>query len=1423
LRFPREIVIPRNPTRMKAWLFAVASFVAFWYPVATVQAAAGDLDLDFDPSANATVRSLSVQADGSIVSGGSFTMVGGQACSNLVRLLPSGEPDPTFVPMANAPVYSTTMQRDGKIIVAGEFTTINGAARGRIARLNSDGTLDPAFNATASSTVYSTVVQSDGKILMGGDFTVVNGVTRNQLARLNANGSIDTGFTATTNDDVDAIAIQTDGSIVIAGPFTTVSGISRTRIARLSAAGTIDATFNPGASGGAPHSAAIQADGKILVGGQFTSVAGVARNSLARINSDGSLDMTFNPNVNANVLSIVVQADGKIIIAGDFTAVDGVPRSRIARLNSDGTLDSTWDTQMDNSAVTTSQQADGKVLIGGGFLRVGGITRSRMARLENDPATELLTVTSSSRIEWLRGGSAPEAQDVTFEFSEDGTMWSSLGGGRRISGGWEITDLSLPPTGKIRAQARIVGNRYNGSSGLVQSLTDYPHDRVTEPPVLFAPASDQEITGVINISYTLPEAALVASAKLIFTRTGAESYEYLISGTEGNAGPHQFDFYPWDPKVAPQIIDGVPLPDGRYDVSVVYRDSVGNPESSSDRAADVVVDNPPSAAVQAAPNPVQFRQVVSFDAAQSRAGRPDLTLVKYEWDFDYDAALGFQVDRDTGETANTTFAFDSVGSHIVAVRVTDSNVPTRAAIATTSVVAEDKLTEPPVLTAPISSQEITGVIFISYMLPESALSSSVKLIFARAGGESHEFGISGAGEKAGLHQFGFQPWEPLTSPQITHGAALPDGVYDVTVVYRDAGGNPEASSNSATGVLIRNPPAAFLQVTPNPVALRQLATFDATQSRTGRPDLTFITYEWDFDYDAALGFVVDRNTGAIANTGFAFDSIGSHVVAVRVTDSNAPGRSAMATASVLVERIDPETAVLFSTGAAVPGAGDPASGIPAGSFWRGFGPVAINNAADLAFVATLSIGESKSKGLFFQSGESGALRLVAQMGGPVTGGTFPSGATWKSFKDPVLAEDGSLAWIGTVAGSGVTAANDAIVVRWTSALESGGVNLIARESESGPGTIGSRWAAFQAVERVSGATALRAKVRRAGSPAAVATAWAGLDTGALRLLAFKGAELTGIGRMKAFTTLKSPASSRAQSRNWLIAHHADGGASASLLATLTDGRKCAVAFDVETGVPNVLVQTGSLPVQGLPELELSELGLPAFAESPNSSQGSGAGPDHVLFRGIIGKRSRDAAIFEVSTSDSGARLLARVGDVTPNTDESRYAAFGDPVLSIDGSQSCWLASILGDSVTKHNNDCIFFQRTAGGATSMPQLLAREGSIAPGTTGSWHSFTSIAAPTGDMGPLFVATLALNDTAGVNAANASGLWGLDSRGQVRLLFRNGQPLEGITVRKFFVLDGAGTAFGGPRSFNDEGKVVIRVMATDGTQHLVGIQMP
>lgn len=102
----------------------------------------GTLDPVFNPNANGEVFSIAVQADGKILTGGFFNganSIGGTNRNGIARLdAITGKAD-SFNPNASQVVDAITVQPDGKVLVGGSFTNnIGGQSRNFFARLSND-------------------------------------------------------------------------------------------------------------------------------------------------------------------------------------------------------------------------------------------------------------------------------------------------------------------------------------------------------------------------------------------------------------------------------------------------------------------------------------------------------------------------------------------------------------------------------------------------------------------------------------------------------------------------------------------------------------------------------------------------------------------------------------------------------------------------------------------------------------------------------------------------------------------------------------------------------------------------------------------------------------------------------------------------------------------------------------------------------------------------------------------------------------------------------------------------------------------------------------------------------------------------------------------------------------------------------------
>ncbi len=246
--------------------------------------------------AGGAVNAIALQPDGKVVIGGGFGTVNGASHNGLARLNADGSLDESFqartggISTGSDDVYSIALDAEGSVLIAGNFTVVNGVSRNRVARLKAHGGLDAGFLdglSGANGEVDAIALQADGKVLIGGFFGIVNGAGRDRIARLKADGSLDTTFLARASSSVYSVALQPDGKVLLGGAFDSVNGASRNGIARLNADGSLDTSFQDGLGGASDarrvSSVWVQPDGKVLIAGAFTRVNGVTRNPVARL------------------------------------------------------------------------------------------------------------------------------------------------------------------------------------------------------------------------------------------------------------------------------------------------------------------------------------------------------------------------------------------------------------------------------------------------------------------------------------------------------------------------------------------------------------------------------------------------------------------------------------------------------------------------------------------------------------------------------------------------------------------------------------------------------------------------------------------------------------------------------------------------------------------------------------------------------------------------------------------------------------------------------------------------------------------------------------------------------------------------------------------------------------------------------------
>ncbi|CAN5378588.1 hypothetical protein BH10ACI1_BH10ACI1_31870 [soil metagenome] len=172
--YVRKIIIQPDGKLLIGGAFSQISDIAIRNGVARFNAD-GVLDNTFNPPNQTTpVSDMDLQTDGKVVTVG----------SGIRRLNADGTLDTSLNQGANAEVSAVKIQADGKILVGGGFSIIGSTARNGIARFKANGTLDNSFTTFANRGVSDIQLQTDGKILVGGSFTKINGVSSVRIARL---------------------------------------------------------------------------------------------------------------------------------------------------------------------------------------------------------------------------------------------------------------------------------------------------------------------------------------------------------------------------------------------------------------------------------------------------------------------------------------------------------------------------------------------------------------------------------------------------------------------------------------------------------------------------------------------------------------------------------------------------------------------------------------------------------------------------------------------------------------------------------------------------------------------------------------------------------------------------------------------------------------------------------------------------------------------------------------------------------------------------------------------------------------------------------------------------------------------------------------------------------------------------------------
>ena len=527
------------------------------------------------------------------------------------------------------------------------------------------------------------------------------------------------------------------------------------------------------------------------------------------------------------------------------------------------------------------------------------------------------------------------------------------------------------------------------------------------------------------------------------------------------------------------------------------------------------------------------------------------------------------------------------------------------------------------------------------------------------------------------------------------------------------------------------------------------------------------------------------------------------------------------------------TTVLARKGGVVPGAGESGTGVPADARLRVLGVPSINDAGHLGLTASYTSGTTVRQ-VILGPGPGGETAVLVGAGDavPNASGSPQSQLAFVSFADVLLNDSDQIAFLGTIRGLGTAASsvnirNDRGI--WTNAGASA-LRLVAREYDVAAG-LALKYGSFTSVALSSnfireGETVERtnisftAKLVGTGVVAANDEALWNYEASATgqsttRLLLRKGQSLSLRGgaakRIKTLTAL-APMDG--------AAGHGRGSVPVGVAARLdfTDGTQAIVRVGGDGVVHDV-----ALPGDTIPDTDarLVRFGLPV-----QNNLG-----DTMVLASLTSRTNNTALVFV--PEGGGQSLVVREGDLVDDIEDATFAGFKIGVVN-DAQDFAFIGKAIGHGVNSLNDDGLWYlgQSASDPGTGAPVLVAREGDQATSAPAGakWEAFRSIALPDGSSGPIFLADLVIPalgspNPAKVSVNNDTGIWAVDSGGNLRLIVREGDTFPGmaLTIRAISILGNVAGSPAQTRSYNGHSEIIYRATLSDGSEVIAKARVP
>ena len=474
------------------------------------------------------------------------------------------------------------------------------------------------------------------------------------------------------------------------------------------------------------------------------------------------------------------------------------------------------------------------------------------------------------------------------------------------------------------------------------------------------------------------------------------------------------------------------------------------------------------------------------------------------------------------------------------------------------------------------------------------------------------------------------------------------------------------------------------------------------------------------------------------------------------------------------------------------------SGEPLGTIYKTFGIPSINDAAEVAVSATIRVGMTNVPAIV-----AGAPATVQARKGQLTPQVDAAlsvlGSKFHSFSDPMLDQNGDIAFRAKATFPGITGANDEGI--WT--VRGGVLGLVAQEQGAAAGIPGTRYKSFTQASFAEGTVAFTA-VLVPGLGGVVL----GVNDQALYTDSGSGAQLI---LRRGSTIITSTGPKTLTSNSALLGNGVSISGQGQGIAGFGPAKVCAqlVFPSLQRGIFSI-DSTGALTEFALKGGAAPGFGPGVFFGNFGNPTQNDTGSELAAFTPVTGAvpSANNAGIFRMHSS--GTSLVVAKGSIAAGTPYP-FSTINAPAINSVGT--AWGGKLASGSSI--NDQGLWWNN---GASQF--LLARESAAAPGTNASFTTFLSYALPDGaGAGPIFTAKLLSNNF----AVDDVGLWSADSSNNVYLALREAQPLAGKCVKVFTALPAVAGTTTQARGYNNQRQLVARVTYFDNTQAIVTIDVP